>query len=153
MRGNGRYTERSAIVKFPELGLSMLHPQLAADCHLLLEWPQCQVLLNRNALVPWFILVPRTEVVDLLDLPAKQREAVLDEAARISRFIREKWDLQKINIAQLGNVVPQMHLHVIGRSTMDDCWPRPVWGNLSDQKEYPDEEVRQIARQLSEFDR
>jgi len=130
----------------------MLHPQLAADCHLLLEWSQCDILLNRNALVPWFILIPRTETPDLLDLPTDQREAILNEAAIVARFIRERWGLQKINIAQLGNVVPQMHLHIIGRNVDDDCWPRPIWGNLSRHKDYTAREVEEITQQLQQFD-
>lgn len=129
----------------------MLHPQLAADCHELLQLPQCLVLLNRNAIVPWFILVPQSDLNDLLELPVGQREAVLDEAAAVARFVQQHWKLQKINFAQLGNVVPQMHLHVIGRSSGDNCWPKPVWGNLSATGTYSEVELGLITEQLRKF--
>ncbi|WP_437229872.1 HIT family protein [Planctomicrobium sp. SH661] len=129
----------------------MLHAQLVADCHVLREWAECHVLLHRNAIVPWFILVPKTELADLLELPSQQREAVMAEAAVVSKLIQEHWNLQKINFAQLGNVVPQMHLHVIGRAPGDDCWPKPVWGNLSGAKSYSDQEVAEIAEKLDQL--
>jgi len=122
-----------------------LHPQLLADCHVLLQWPICHVLLHRNAIVPWLILVPETDHVDLLEMPAGQREAVLNEAACIAKVIQQHWKLEKINFAQLGNVVPQMHLHVIGRTSTDPCWPRPIWGNLPEQaRDYSVAEVQEI---------
>lgn len=129
----------------------MLHPQLAADCHHLCEWGRCHVLLHRNGIIPWFILVPKTEAADLLELPRDEREAVLDEAACIARFIQQEWGLSKINFAQLGNVVPQMHLHVIGRQPDDDCWPKPVWGNLGTVSNYDEEAVTTIRSQLERF--
>lgn len=126
----------------------MLHSQLAADCHVLCVWPRCHVLLHRNAIVPWFILVPETEATDLLLLQREHREAILDEAADVARFVQQHWQLAKINFAQLGNVVPQMHLHVIGRRPDDDCWPRPVWGNLSGEKSYSDDDLEEIRHRL-----
>lgn len=115
---------------------------------MLFRWPHCQVLLHRNAAVPWLILVPETEAEDLLELPQLQRHAVMDEAAAAGEFIQQYWGLRKINFAQLGNVVPQMHLHVIGRSPADPCWPRPIWGNLPETKAYSSDEVQTIAARL-----
>src|SRR5690606_4475507 len=75
-----------------EIGSSYLpdfsiHPQLLADCHYLGKLTHCHVLLNKNSLIPWLILVPETEITDLLDLPSAQREHILDECAVISRWI------------------------------------------------------------------
>jgi diadenosine tetraphosphate (Ap4A) HIT family hydrolase len=114
----------------------MLHPQLVADCHLIGRFEICTLLLHRNASIPWFILVPETEVLDYLDLPAPERSAVTTECALVSSFIKDELGCSKVNFAGLGNVVPQLHLHVIGRREGDACWPRPIWGNLGDDPEY-----------------
>ena len=113
-----------------------VHPQLLADCHYLGRLPATELLLHRNASLPWFILVPETELVDFLDLPREHREAVLADCAHVSRFLKQVLGLPKVNFAGLGNVVPQLHLHVIGRAPVDPCWPQPVWGNLEDSEAY-----------------
>lgn len=114
-----------------------IHPQLLQDCHHLGQLQATDLLLHRNASVPWFILVPDTPLQDFLDLPAEHGQAVLADCAAVSGFIKKLLGLDKVNFAGLGNVVPQMHLHVIGRSTVDPCWPQPVWGNLEDAESYP----------------
>lgn len=114
----------------------MIHPQLKQDCHLLGHFSVCTLLLHRNASVPWFILVPATEAEDLLDLPTDVLTAVTGECQQVASFIKRELGYRKINFAALGNVVPQLHLHVIGRSVDDPCWPQPVWGNLHAQSAY-----------------
>ncbi len=118
------------------MGLERIHPQLLADCHYLGALSACGVLLNHNASVPWFILVPDSHFGDVLDLPEEQGRAVLLECAAISAFIKGELAYSKVNYAGLGNVVPQMHLHIIGRSETDACWPLPVWGVLPAGEEY-----------------
>lgn len=125
-----------------------IHPQLLDDCHHLGYLPQSAVLLNRNALLPWFILVPDTRLTDVLDLPDHHRNAVLEECAAVSAFIKQVLGYGKVNFAGLGNVVPQMHLHIIGRSSEDGCWPQPVWGNLSDSAEYTLEQLQEWQSEL-----
>ena len=125
----------------------MTHPnipdQLAADCHHLGRLRVSAVLLNRNAAVPWFILVPQTPMCDVLDLPDDQREAILAECAAVSRFIKQQLGFDKVNFAGLGNVVSVMHLHIIGRHSKDPCWPQPVWGNLPQGDPYALEQLRE----------
>ncbi len=113
-----------------------IHPQLLDDCHYLGRLPACDLLLHCNASLPWFILVPETRLADFLDLPTEHREAVSEDCALVSRFIKEVLGFDKVNFAGLGNVVPQMHLHIIGRSSVDPCWPQPVWGNLEGSEAY-----------------
>ena len=113
-----------------------IHPQLLAECHYLGRLPATEVLLHRNASLPWFILVPDTELPDVLDLPREHLDGVLADCASISRFLKQVLGLPKVNFAGLGNVVPQMHLHIIGRREGDACWPQPVWGNLPAGGEY-----------------
>jgi diadenosine tetraphosphate (Ap4A) HIT family hydrolase len=117
----------------------MIHPQLLADCH----------HLGRNSLVPWFILVPDTAETDLLDLPPTERAAVMEDCAAVSGFIKQVLGFPKVNVAGLGNVVPQMHLHVIGRREGDACWPQPVWGNLPEGGAYQDARLHEWLDELA----
>jgi diadenosine tetraphosphate (Ap4A) HIT family hydrolase len=125
------------------MALEQIPPQLLADCHVLGRFPASTLLLNRNAALPWFILVPRTPLCDFLDLPQEQSHAVLAECADVSRFIKQVLGFDKVNFAGLGNVVPAMHLHIIGRHPQDACWPQPVWGNLPDGASYSVEQLRE----------
>lgn len=122
--------------------LDDIHPQLLADCHYLGSLPACALLLHRNPALPWFILVPDTHLADVLDLPEEERRKVLADCAAVSVFIKRELGFGKVNFAGLGNVVPQMHLHVIGRHDEDACWPQPVWGRLPDAGVYPPEQVQ-----------
>jgi diadenosine tetraphosphate (Ap4A) HIT family hydrolase len=117
--------------------------QLLADCHHLGRLPATEVLLNRNASLPWFILLPDTQLSDVLDLPAEHRDAVLADCAAVSAFIKQVLGFAKVNFAGLGNVVPAMHLHIIGRHSQDACWPQPVWGNLPSGETYSPQILRE----------
>jgi diadenosine tetraphosphate (Ap4A) HIT family hydrolase len=125
-----------------------IHPQLLTDCHYLGELPRSALLLHRNAALPWFILVPHTETPDLLDLPGDVLHAVMAECALVSRYIKRDLGYAKVNFAGLGNVVPQLHLHLIGRSERDPCWPRPVWGNLPAGGGYSESRLREWQTSL-----
>lgn len=126
-----------------------IHPRLLDDCHRLGRLPNSHLLLHRNAVLPWFILVPETGAADLLDLPRSLRVAVMDEAAAISRFVKQELDYPKINFGAIGNLVPQLHLHVIGRRPGDCCWPAPVWGHLGDEAEYGTGHLADLSRRLA----
>jgi diadenosine tetraphosphate (Ap4A) HIT family hydrolase len=130
--------------------MTRIHSQLLADCHLLGRFTTSTLLLNRNASLPWFILVPATEVTDILDLPSDMLATVTEECAVVSRFLKRGLGYRKVNFAGLGNVVPQMHLHIIGRSESDPCWPQPVWGNLAVSAEYAAETLAEWQRMLVE---
>lgn len=124
------------------MDLEEIHPQLLADCHYLGRLPDSALLLHRNAALPWFILVPDTRLGDVLDLPEHHREVVVAECAAVSLFIKQVLGFDKVNFAGLGNVVPQMHLHVIGRSAADPAWPQPVWGNVPEGELYATAQLR-----------
>lgn len=125
-----------------------IHKQLLADCHRLGKLGCSHLLLHRNAAVAWFILVPETDVADLLDLSDEDRTEVIGHAAAVSGFIKKEMRYPKVNFAALGNVVPQMHLHVIGRRPGDVCWPTPVWGNLDAGDGYAPEQLASLKDQL-----
>ncbi len=120
-----------------------LHPQLRDDTHWLGTLDDSAVLLHRNAALPWLILVPCTQVIDLLDLPPHQRDALLGQCAALSQFLKLELGYPRVNFAGLGNQVPQLHLHVVARREGDACWPRPVWGQLPEGGRYAEEQIAQ----------
>ncbi|NLC71671.1 MAG: HIT domain-containing protein [Desulfuromonadaceae bacterium] len=125
-----------------------IHPQLRADCHLLGRFPRSHLLLHKNALIPWFILVPETDLTNLFELAPEPRRAVIEESASIARFITEELAFPRINFAAIGNLVPQLHLHLIGRRAGDPCWPLTVWGNLLENLSYPAERIKEWTAML-----
>lgn len=106
-----------------------LHPQLAADCVAVGDLPLCRVLVLKDANYPWLVLVPRRAgLVELSDLAFAEQAALMTEITQTGTALREISGYDKLNVAALGNVVPQLHVHVIARFRTDPAWPRPVWG-------------------------
>jgi diadenosine tetraphosphate (Ap4A) HIT family hydrolase len=106
-----------------------LHPQLAADTVEVDRWPLSRVLLSNDSTYPWLILVPQLpDLRDLHDVPAVRHGALMAEIDRASRALQTLFGADKINVAALGNQVPQLHVHVIARHTGDPAWPKPIWG-------------------------
>ncbi len=107
-----------------------LHSQLAADCHLVGDLDLSRVLLLDDSRYPWVILVPRRlDVREIYELSAADRATLLDESCRVGEFMMEVFSGDKLNVAALGNLVPQLHLHHVIRSREDPAWPAPVWGH------------------------
>lgn len=127
---------------------SELHPRLAADCHLLGRCGAARLLLSREAALHWFLLVPDTDCVDLLDMPARQRDTLVQAAADLSDVLKGPLGYPKVNVGALGNVVPQLHLHVVGRRPGDFCWPEPVWGRPGPGRVYSDESLQTLRHML-----
>ncbi|MFZ0791305.1 MAG: HIT domain-containing protein [Chromatiaceae bacterium] len=130
------------------MGDFQIHPQLLADCHCLGRLSATHLLLHRNAALPWFILVPETELANVLDLPIHQRDRVLADCKRVSDYLLAHFGSTRINVAWIGNLVPQLHVHVIGRRPGDPCWPRPVWGHLEQAASYSAADLSGIASDL-----
>lgn len=106
-----------------------LHPQLDADTKFVASLPLCDVRLLDDARFPWLVLVPRADgCVDWIDLDRDAQHRLADEIDLAGRVLRDMHTPDKLNVATLGNVVPQMHVHVIARFRADAAWPRPVWG-------------------------
>lgn len=125
-----------------------LHPTLEADCHFIGALSSARLLLHRNATLHWFILVPETDALDLLDLPASQRDPLLMNAASVANFLKHSLGYPRVNVGALGLLVPQLHLHVIGRRPADPCWPAPVWGNLLEGPAYAESALENLRGQL-----
>lgn len=127
-----------------------VHPRLLADCHRLGRFALSHVLLHKSAGLPWFILVPEVgaEVTDLHELDAAQRHALDEELDEVARFLKQALGAHKINVAAIGNIVSQLHVHVVGRRRDDPCWPGVVWGNLPEGPGWTAARIDAIAAAL-----
>jgi len=109
-----------------------LHPQLRDDSHPVAMLALCEVRLMDDANYPWLILVPRIiDAVELTDLPGTEQAQLLTEIGTASRALQAQFRPHKLNIAMLGNMVRQLHVHVIARFLDDPAWPMPVWGRAA----------------------
>jgi len=107
-----------------------LDRQLAADTVFVCALPRCDVLLMDDARFPWTILVPRLPgLVELHDMEPGDLAAVMREATRVGRTLKSLTGATKINTGMLGNIVRQLHIHVVARKESDPAWPGPVWGS------------------------
>ena len=124
-----------------------LNPRIEADTVPVTEWPLCRMLLMNDSTYPWLLLVPRRAgVVEITDLAPGDRQTLLDEIARASTALRQAVAPHRINIAALGNVVAQLHVHVIARNTDDAAWPKPVWGAVPAQPYAPEALEKRLAQ-------
>lgn len=106
-----------------------LHERLNADTHFVADWPIARVLLMNDTNYPWLILVPRrVDLRDLHDVAPEDEVVFLGEVNHAARALQEMTGADKMNIGALGNMVPQLHVHVIARFESDAAWPDPVWG-------------------------
>ena len=106
-----------------------LAPRLAADSVFLTDWPLCQLRLMDDARFPWLILVPRRDgLEEWTELSAEDSAVLSAEIAKAGRGLAQLLQPTKINVGALGNIVRQMHVHVIARFETDAAWPGPVWG-------------------------
>jgi len=105
-----------------------LHPQLAADTVPVCDLALSRLLAMNDANFPWLILVPRRAgASEIIDLGAEQ-SLLMDEIALVSRTLKDETRCDKLNVAAIGNVVPQLHVHIVARRKDDAAWPKPVWG-------------------------
>ncbi|WP_297481358.1 HIT family protein [uncultured Photobacterium sp.] len=125
-----------------------LHPQLMADTTILGDLPLSRVLLAKEALGPWLILVPRYESLrEIHYLSEQDQQQLMRESSAVAALLEQDYQAEKINIGALGNLVPQLHLHHIARFSDDVAWPGPIWGNTKGIKR--SEEVQQaLAEEL-----
>lgn len=124
----------------------VLHPQLAADTVLLGELPLSCVLVINDSHYPWLLLVPRVrDVSELIDLDEVELAQLTTEIARVARALKQVTACDKLNIAALGNAVPQLHVHLIARRRSDAAWPKPVWGHVPAAAHDPAELERFMA--------
>lgn len=127
-----------------------LHPQLAADACVIADAPLSRLLLMNDAQFPWCILVPRREGVrEIYELAPAERGQLLEESVQLGQALMQAFAGDKLNLAALGNVVPQLHLHHVVRHRGDAAWPAPIWGRQP-ARPYADAERELRIRRLRE---
>jgi diadenosine tetraphosphate (Ap4A) HIT family hydrolase len=125
-----------------------LDPQLERDTVEIVDMPLCRALLINDANYPWLLLVPRRHhIVEIIDLDAIEQAQLMGEIAHAARSLKAITRCDKINVAALGNVVPQLHVHVVARSRGDAAWPKPVWGAVP-PRAYADDALQALLSSL-----
>lgn len=126
-----------------------LHPTLAQDTVEVARLPLCRVLLMKDRRFPWLILVPvRESVREIHELTAADRAQLMEEIARAGEALSRLLQPDKVNVGALGNVVPQLHVHVVARFAADAAWPGPVWGSGA-AVPYPDGDLADLRGRLA----
>jgi diadenosine tetraphosphate (Ap4A) HIT family hydrolase len=124
-----------------------LHPQLARDSVLVAELELCELRLINDARFQWVILVPkRSAVVEWFDLNDAEQLLLHQECMRIANWLKRRSSCSKINLGALGNIVRQLHVHIIARHEADACWPRPVWGSAMEHM--PEQQLESIRSRM-----
>jgi diadenosine tetraphosphate (Ap4A) HIT family hydrolase len=130
-----------------------LDPKLQNDCIILGSLTLCQVLLMNNSNYQWLILVPSlSDIVEITDLNKQQREILTEEINVVAEMLQQHFKPYKLNIAMLGNVVRQFHVHIVARNQGDETWPNPVWGRVTNVKPYDDGlKLIEILNNITDF--
>ena len=127
----------------------VLHSKLAADTFKVLSLEVSQLLLMNDARYPWLILVPQVSGMrDLHNLSTKQYQAVTQEIVQVSEVLESLAQAHKMNVGALGNMVPQLHIHIIARQTNDAAWPAPVWG-VGEAQPYSQDAAKTLIQQIA----
>ena len=125
-----------------------LDPLLERDTVAIGDMPLSRVLLIKDATYPWLLLVPRRDkIVEIADLDMIEQAQLMSEIAHASRVLKAHTGCDKINVAALGNVVSQLHVHVIARSRGDAAWPKPVW-NAVPPRDYDSRDLEKLLASL-----
>jgi len=125
-----------------------LDSRLLNDCEVLGKFKLCHVLLMRDANYPWCVLVPdRENKVEVFDLDIEDQNQLQLESTALLQFLKDEFNADKMNVAALGNVVSQLHVHHIVRYKKDIAWPKPVWG-VFPAKAYSDEALNLLTTRL-----
>ncbi|KFJ42368.1 HIT family protein [Francisella philomiragia] len=123
-----------------------LDSRLEADTFEVCEYLDCKILLMNNSIVPWFIVVPFTDRTEWYQLDDSQQYNINKIINKLSNFIVKEYKADKLNIATIGNVVKQMHIHVVGRFEKDPVWPAPVWGNIQSKPYIEQEKIKLLEK-------
>jgi diadenosine tetraphosphate (Ap4A) HIT family hydrolase len=124
-----------------------LDPRLERDTALVGDLPLARTLVMNDANYPWLILVPRHPgATELIDLDDAQQNQLMDEIAMLSHVLKDITGCDKLNVAAIGNVVAQLHVHIVGRRRDDAAWPRPVWGAVPARPYDPAELARFVEK-------
>lgn len=127
----------------------IIDERIFSSCFELGDWPLSRVLLKNNIHFPWFILVPRQkDIQEIVELPAQWRHVLIDEISELSSIVKKYFNADKLNIGSLGNMVPQLHVHVIARFKSDSLWPHGIWQLTQPSEPYPEKMLQPMLKDL-----
>jgi diadenosine tetraphosphate (Ap4A) HIT family hydrolase len=140
-----------SLVEDQQEQIFFIAPQILSTCFELADWPLSRILLKNNAQYPWLILVPRIEAVqEIDDLPQESLYQLIDEISKLSSIVRAYFKPDKLNVANLGNIVPQLHIHIVARFTHDALWPHSIWQASQKNTPYSEEIFNPLVKELLE---
>lgn len=127
-----------------------MDPRLENSSFKIIDWPLSEVRLKDNAHFPWMILIPRvsSHLTEIFQLPNHEQKILMDEITKLSGCIHAHFKPDKINVGALGNIVSQLHIHVVARYEKDLCWPQSVWQANVPEKSYSTDARDQLIHQL-----
>jgi diadenosine tetraphosphate (Ap4A) HIT family hydrolase len=129
----------------------VLDPRLETDSTFIHQLKLCQVRLSHNAAFPWILLIPNRENIDeVMELSPSDQRVLMEEIVLASQAMKDLFHPTKLNIANLGNVVPQLHVHVVARYDRDPAWPGPIW-NSGIHEDYTPQALAERLTLLKEF--
>ncbi len=127
-----------------------LHDRLDNDSHPVCELPLCEVRLLDDQRFPWLLLIPRREeITEVHQLTPTDQQQLMIESSLAAQVLENRFNPDKINLGALGNLVPQLHWHVVARTRDDPCWPAPVWG-CGERQPYAEEALDSLLADLKE---
>lgn len=125
-------------------------PRLEGDSFPVVDLPLCAIRLMKDANYPWVLMVPkRNDMIEITDLETEDQQQLMREIARVGRALKAVTDCDKLNVAALGNKVPQLHVHVIARFQDDAAWPGPVWG-VEPARAYSGDDAEELITRLKQ---
>lgn len=127
-----------------------LDPRLEQDTIHIGDFDLSQLRLMNNAHCPWFLLVPQVELAEIHHLQKDQQIQLHKETTTVAGFIDEQFNPDKVNIGAIGNIVRQLHIHIVGRFKTDPCWPGVVWGALPENP-YQPQHINEMIKQCSDY--
>lgn len=126
-----------------------IDPRLESGSFFLCDWPLSKLYFKNEARFPWFVLVPRVmSVTELMDLSSYHQKILIEEITMLQRLMMEIFKPMKLNVGQLGNIVRQLHIHVVGRSEIDEYWPYGIWQKEYQPRSYLQEQGDKIRKTL-----
>ena len=125
-----------------------LHPRLQQDCVEIGRFDLCRLLMMNDSQYPWFILVPqKTYLQEIYQLGKADRALLMEESSYLAENLAVLYEADKMNIAAIGNLVPQLHIHHIARYQTDKAWPAPIWGKF-DAIPYSEQDMKTVLKRI-----
>jgi len=127
-----------------------LHPRLKEDCIAIGRFELCQILMMNDSQYPWFILVPeKAGIKEIYQLSKPEQHTLIEESSYLAENLAALYNADKMNIAAIGNLVPQLHIHHVVRYQTDKAWPAPIWGRFA-AVPYTQQQITDTIAQIKE---